>query len=178
MKKALSLLLTLALLAGAFCTVVPMTASASAVSFTVTAGTVDAAFTGGVAVYTNTGSSDKKFPSLTYHFYKASLLVFAKDGRLIEAGGNLIEEKYCVQENLVVPAGGFAVAYSGNSQLDALKTFAMEGAMLYNATLSVTRKATGSYDPATKKVKISYDNADRTYAKDALRFLFVGNSTT
>ena len=178
MKKALSLLLTLALLAGTFCTVVPMTASASAVSFTVTAGTVDAAFTGGVAVYTNTGSSDKKFPSLTYHFYKASLLVFAKDGRLIEAGGNLIEEKYCVQENLVVPAGGFAVAYSGNSQLDALKTFAMEGAMLYNATLSVTRKATGSYDPATKKVKISYDNADRTYAKDALRFLFVGNSTT
>lgn len=47
MKKALSLLLTLALLAGTFCTVVPMTASASAVSFTVTAGTVDAAFTGG-----------------------------------------------------------------------------------------------------------------------------------
>ena len=49
MKKALSLFLTLALLAGTFCTVVPMTASASAVSFTVTAGTVDAAFTGGVA---------------------------------------------------------------------------------------------------------------------------------
>ena len=177
MKKTLALFLSLALLAGALCAAVP-SVSASEVSFTVTAGTVDAPFTSGIAVYTNTGSSDKKLPSMTYHFSGASLLVFAKDGRLIEAGGNLIEQKYCVQENLVVPAGGFAIAYSGNTQLDALKNFAMEGAMLYNATLSVTRKATGSFNSSTKKVTISYDNAPRTYAKDALRFLFVGNSTT
>ena len=178
MKKALSVILTLVLLTSVLVSAVPTAVSATEVKFTVTANSVDVPFTGGVAVYTNNTSSEKPFPSMTYHFVNASLLVFAKDGRLIEAGGNLIEQKYCVQENLNVPAGGFAIAYNGNSQLDSLKTFAMEGAMLYNATLSVTRKATGTFDAQSKKVTISYDNAPRTYAKDALRFLFVGNSTT
>lgn len=180
MKKLISALLTLSLLVTMLCTAIPMTASAAAVEFTVSVKAVDTAYTtaNGVHLYTNTTKAEKKYNSITYTLNAAKLLVFASDGRLIEAGGNLVEKKGCVQENLIVPAGGFALAFpTSNTNLMNCWNYAMNGAMLYNATLSVIRKVNGVYDAKAKTVKITYDN-DTSIPKGAKRFLFIGNSCT
>lgn len=181
MKKIAALFLTAALLAALLCALVPYTASASVINVTTKVDAVDAKFDdSGVFVYTNTGTSPKKLNSITYHFGNAKLLVFASDGRLIEAGENLIEKQYCVQENVVCPAGGFVVAFNGNksTQLETLRKIVLEDAMIYNSTMSVTWEATGEFDKDNMLLKITYDNKAKEPAKDALRFLFVGNSTT
>ena len=181
MKKLTSLLLTFAVLLTTLCVTVPLeTSAAGAVDYTVDVKGVNVKYDGtGVFVYTNSGSSDKKFNSITYHFGSAKLFVFAKDGHMTEAGENLVEARWCVQENLVVPAGGFAIAFPySNTTLTTCWNTVTEGAMLYNFTMPVIWKVTGTYDAGAKKVRIQYDNSPRQEPKEALRFLFVGNSTT
>ncbi len=136
---------------------------------------------GGVFVYPNTGSSEKSIDATTYGFNSTSLLVFDKDGMLIEAGGNIYIDQNnfygAPQRSVKVPAGGFLIAYTSNTTLGKVKTLAMEGAMLYNATMSVIYPVYATYDKSAKTVDVYYDNA-KTPSATAKRFLFVGNSTT
>lgn len=136
---------------------------------------------GGVFVYPNTGSSEKSIDATTYGFNSTSLLVFDKDGMLIEAGGNIYIDQNnfygAPQRSVKVPAGGFLIAYTNNTTLGKVKTLAMEGAMLYNATMSVIYPVYATFDKSAKTVDVYYDNA-KTPSATAKRFLFVGNSTT
>ena len=149
------------------------------VNFTETVTDVNVPYvTGGVYVYTNDTNAEKAFDSITYHFSSALLFVFAKDGRLIEAGSSLLEKKGCVQEAINVPAGGFAVAFpSAKTNLKNCWDHAMEGAMLYNATLAVVRQVYGTFDSSAKKLNVRY-NKPKAPSATAKKYLFVGNSTT
>ena len=148
------------------------------IDFTVTPTGVNQPYSSpGIYVYTNTTSEEKALASSTYHF-SGRLLVFAKDGRLIEAGSGLLETKGCVQETLKIPAGGFAVAFNdGQTKLKNCWDFAMENAMLYNATLSVVREVFGSWNSTKSTLRVYYNNTVSVPA-GAKKYLFVGNSCT
>ena len=181
MKKTLCILLSAMLLLPLCFTA--LTAGAEtptyAVDFTVDVSEVNKPYdSASIYVYTNDTSAEKAFESATYHFRSANLLVFAKDGRLIEAGSGLLETKGCVQEAVKVPAGGFAVAFKdAHANLKKCWTFAMENAMLYNATLAVVREAFGSFDSAKKTLRVYYNDTVKV-PEGAKKYLFVGNSCT
>ena len=132
---------------------------------------------GGLAVYP-AGDSARKLYSRDYKFRNSYLLVFNREGRLAEIGSNLLESDG-VQLSVTVPAGGFLVAfpYTGYSTLYQAFTVALEGAMHYNATFTAAYEMYGEYDAANKKVTIRYDDP-AAVPSDALKFLFIGNSST
>ena len=145
--------------------------------FSVTAKAVNEPFSGGIVVYTAEDGA-KKLPSMQYHFRSAQILVFDSEGTLIEAGGGLLEEKGCCQENVIVPRGGFMVAFDSNANLTQVKQVAMENAVLYNATMPVIYPVKGVFDKATKTISVSYDQPTNVLDPNATRILFVGNSST
>ena len=155
---------------------VPVTAATKR-EFSVTAKAVNEPFTGGIVVYTAEDGA-KKLPSMQYHFSGAQILVFNSEGTLIEAGSGLLETKGCCQENVIVPKGGFMIAFDSNANLTQVKQIAMENAMLYNATMPVVYPVKGVFDKATKTISISYDQPTNALDPEATRILFVGNSST
>lgn len=139
---------------------------------------------GSICVYPNESSAKRVIGSVEYGgFRDAKLLVFDKEGRLIEAGGNLYANSSGVtgspQLSVTVPAGGFLVAFRDGAPSGLRNCYdaAMEGAMLYNATMSVIYEVYGSYDKNAKKLTIRYDDPAEP-SENAKKFLFVGNSAT
>ena len=176
--KKLSLFLAFALLLPLFC-FAPATVSADGeeVSFKVKATAINTKFAAAITVYT-AEDGDKRLSSIDYNFPGASLLIFSADGRLIEAGGGLLAKEGACQEAAIVPKGGFMVAYSVHPDLSRVKTVAMEGAMLYNATMGVIYPVKGSFNKDTMEISISYKAPSSKVDASATRLLFVGNSST
>lgn len=143
----------------------------------------DATRNSGVHVYPGDGKTPRVIGADDYGFRNTKLLIFHSNGRLVEAGENIYANTNGVngspQLTVTIPAGGFLVAFASNApaELHTLYRTVMEGAMLYNATMSVIYEAYGSYDRKAGLLKLSYDNPKAVSAK-AKRFLFVGNSAT
>ncbi len=185
MKKKLAILLTSVLLGTSLCAV-----GASAENkkydvdetYAITGYDVKTS-SGGVFVYPNNTDKIRVIGSSEYNFRYSKVLIFDKDGVLIEAGGDLLANENGVngspQLTVKVPAGGFLVAYNSGAPAGLAKCFdtAMEGAMLYNATMSVIYPVHGEYNKTTNELRIAYNNPVAP-SKDAIKFLFVGNSTT
>jgi len=179
MKKSILFLLTAALLTPLFGAVAPIAETYDHTE-TIDIAEIDikASAGAGVILYPNDSDSPRVLTSAEYNFRYTKLMIFDKDGVLIEAGGDLVPED-SVQLSVTVPPHGFMIAY-GSAAPQALRTcftVAMENAMLYNATMSIIYPMFGSYDINSKKLTISYDDAVAP-SKDAPKFLFVGNSTT
>ncbi|MBO5869820.1 MAG: discoidin domain-containing protein, partial [Clostridia bacterium] len=80
------------------------------------------------------------------------------------------------QVSVTIPAGGFMVAFgANNTKFMNIYNVVMEGAVLYNATMSVIYEAYASYSGSTLTVR--YNNP-KPASSNAISFLFVGNSTT
>ena len=137
----------------------------------------------GVVVYPNESDEPRVIGTEEYNFRSASVLIFDGKGRLAEAGGDLLANTNGVngsaQLSVTVPAKGFMVAFGSGapSGLAACKKTAMEGAMLYNATMSVIYEVYGSYDRSSSTLRIKYNNPKEP-SENAKKFLFVGNSLT
>jgi hypothetical protein len=108
-------------------------------------------------------------------------MIFDKDGMLIEAGGDVFENSETMtgspQLTVKIPAGGFMIAFSlgGVPKIAAAFNIAMEGAMLYNSTMSTIYPIKASYTDTT--VTLQY-NKPKSAPSNAKSFLFVGNSST
>ncbi|MBQ8896464.1 MAG: discoidin domain-containing protein [Clostridia bacterium] len=136
-----------------------------------------------VVIYTNNTSSPKDVLANTYYFRNTKVMIFTADGRLMEAGGDMYENSSTVtgspQDKVTIPAGGFMVGFNPytETQLFAAFNIAMEDAMLYNSTMSIIYDMKGSYNSSTNKFTLEYDSP-KAPSSDAIRFLFVGNSST
>ena len=136
-----------------------------------------------IVIYTNNTSSPKEISANTYYFRQTMLMVFTADGRLMEAGGQMYENSSTVtgspQDVVVIPAGGFMIGFNPYNEKTLFDVYniAMEGAVLYNSTMSIIYDMQGSYDKTTNKVTIKYDDPVEP-SDEAIRFLFVGNSST
>lgn len=135
----------------------------------------------GVYVYTNDGDNDKTLLTKDYNFGSTNIFIFDSDGMMFEAGGGLysnVDERLgSPQLSVSVPAGGFIVAYDGVSGLNTLYRTVMQGAMLYNATMTIDYVVKASVDRDAKKLTVEYDNPAPS-DKEAKKFLFIGNSET
>lgn len=183
MKKKLAFVLASVLLGTALCAF-PVSAESYDVDNTYDITGFDVTTSaGGVFVYPNDTDEVRVIGSSEYNFRYSKVLIFDKSGFLIEAGGDLLANENGVngspQLTVKVPAGGFLVAYNSGAPVGLSKCFetAMEGAMLYNATMSVIYPVYGEYDKTANKLRIAYDNPEEP-SSDAVKFLFVGNSTT
>ena len=137
------------------------------------------AASGSVIVYPNDTDEERYLEGEDYAFRSAELFIFDKDGKLIEVGAQLVERSKggSPQFGIKIPAKGYAVASIGNATLSSLRTHAMQSAMLYNATMSVIREAYGFFDRDAMTLTVKYDYPDSA-PEDAVKFLFVGNSST
>ena len=182
MKKALSAFLSLLLLAFVFPS--PPASAADGVSFTLTVDALEAdAASGRVTAYLSDADAPRVIPAERFNFRNASLLIFDADGRLVEAGGNLVPDtdgtNGSPQRSVTIPAGGFLLAFGAGAdeRLKQCYDTAFEGAMLYNATMSVIYDVRGTLDAETRQLSIAYP-APEPETDETLKFLFVGNSTT
>ena len=134
-----------------------------------------------IVIYTNNTSSPKTIMANTYYFRHTKVMVFMPDGRLMEAGGDLYEDtgSGTPQGSVTIPAGGFMVGFNPYNETKLFSVFniAMEDAMLFNTTMSIIYDMNGSYDKSTNKFTIRYNDPVEP-SKDAIKFLFVGNSST
>ncbi|MBE6683631.1 MAG: hypothetical protein E7595_05710 [Ruminococcaceae bacterium] len=136
-----------------------------------------------IVIYTNDTASPRDVSANTYYFRHTKLMIFTADGRLMEAGGDMYENSSTVtgspQDTVTIPAGGFMIGFNPYNEETLFDAFnvAMEDAMLYNSTMSVIYDMKGSYDTATNKFTLKY-NDPVAPSDDAVRFLFVGNSST
>ena len=179
MKKSILFLLTAALLVPVFGAVAPVAETYDhTATVDIEAVDVKASASAGVILYPNDSDSPRVLTGKEYNFRYTKLMIFDKDGVLIEAGGDLVPEN-SVQLSVTVPPHGFMIAYGSKAPQALRDCFitAMEGAMLYNATMSIIYPMFASLDKANNKLTISYDDAAEP-SDDAPRFLFIGNSTT
>ena len=115
-----------------------------------------------------------------YNFVKCKVMIFGADGILREAGGelwgNVDGTLGSPQVAITIPAGGFAIAFGhvGNEDIRACFDFAMEGAMLYNATMVMHRRVEGRVEG--EELILTYEETVPT--PTGLKFLFIGNSCT
>ncbi|MBE6683633.1 MAG: hypothetical protein E7595_05720 [Ruminococcaceae bacterium] len=136
---------------------------------------------GNLIVYKNDSDDIRVVGANEYGFRYTKVMVFNADGRLIEAGGDMFENSDTVtgspQESVNIPPHGFLIGFNPYNvkELQTAFTTAMEGAMLYNATMSVIYEMYGSIDG--NKLTIKYDNPSPD-ATDAKKFMFIGNSST
>ncbi len=184
-KRTVAITVLSALLMTGFAFAVPFTASAAydnnpTFSITGTNTTPPANTHSGVYLYPNTGSSAKTVYWNNYNFRYSKLMIFNSAGRIVECGGDLYSDSSSItgapQLSVTIPAGGFMVAF-GHNNTNLMKAYnvVMEGAMLYNSTMSVIYELYGSYSGGT--LTLRYNNPKPASA-NAKRFLFVGNSTT
>lgn len=181
MKKTFISLLLLALLAPTFASLMPVAASYDHED-TYALKAIDTTTGGGIILYPNDSNNTRVIKADDYNFRYSKLMIFDKDGLLIEAGGDLVANADgtfgSCQTYVSIPPKGFMIAFpSGTKGLQACFSTAMEGAMLYNATMSTIHPVYGSYDKTAKTLTIRYNDPE-TPSKDAPTFLFVGNSTT
>ena len=182
MKRILIVMMCLVLFGSVLGAGSPVSSSAQTYQYTVTA-TAEAEnvpTTGYNLVVYTAGSSARTLQSSEYKFRTSRLMVFRADGSLAEVGANLIEEKGCVQEAVTIPAGGFMIAMGSNAPLELNRPFirATMGITYYNNTFTAAYDGMNAqYEKASKKITISYDDPPAT-PSDAIKFLFVGNSTT
>ncbi|MBO5869692.1 MAG: hypothetical protein J6Q89_02975, partial [Clostridia bacterium] len=184
-KKTIAMIVLSALLMTGFAFAIPTTVSAAYDNtYTFTISGTNAALPGydhsNVYLFPNTGSSAKTISYKSYNFRYSKLMIFNASGRVVECGGNLYDGSSSVtgapQVSVTIPAGGFMVAFgANNTNFMKIYNVVMEGAMLYNATMSVIYEAYASYSGSTLTVK--YNNPKPASA-NAISFLFVGNSTT
>ena len=132
----------------------------------------------------NGEENEKRVVSTTeYDFRKCRIMIFGREGLLYEAGGNLYpnqDGKFgSCQLSFTIPEGGFAVAFGSASEsgIFGVYNYAFEGAMLYNATMVIGRKVYGSCDTSSSVLTLEHDDA-KPYDESAVKFLFVGNSST
>lgn len=182
MKRFLPSLLSIVLL-------MPITSpfgakAADDVSFTLTVNGIDTNISNSsVVVFPNNTSEPRFIPSENYNFRNASLMIFNKNGKLIEAGGQLLAntdgKNGSPQLKVKIPAGGFMVGFGASSNKDLLQCYstAFEGAMLYNSTMSIIYDVNGAFNPETNSVSISY-NKPKPVSEGTTKFLIVGNSAT
>ncbi len=134
----------------------------------------------GITLYMGCGTP-RVLKTETYLFSNAKLMLFGADGLLREAGGELwanTDEKLgSPQLSVTIPPHGFAIAFAGagNEEIRGCFDFAMENAMLYNATMVVHPKVEGSVEGDT--LVLRYEEAIPRDPR-ALQFLFIGNSCT
>ena len=159
-------------------------AEPAGISFTVDVTGVDTdVAASSVVVFPNGTEEPRVLSTAGNRFRTAKLLIFNKDGKLIEAGGDLLANEDGTngspQLSVTVPAHGFMVAFgnSADGRLSACYNTAFEGAMLYNATMSILYPVQGAYDAETGTISVSYA-APAPASEEAVRFLFVGNSST
>ncbi|MBE6692844.1 MAG: hypothetical protein E7586_05955 [Ruminococcaceae bacterium] len=185
-KKFVALAVITALLSSLLITAIPFSVSAydNSNTYTITGfdTTPPSSTHGSIYVYPNTGSTTRVIKASDYAFKNSKLFIFNASGKLIEAGENIFPNSDTVtgspQLTVNVPAGGFMVAFGANATgLVNCYNAAMEGAMLYNATMSVIYDVRGSYNKSTNKLTIEYNNTKAPSA-NAKKFMFVGNSTT
>lgn len=183
MKKSILFLLTAALLTPVLGTAMPAAETYDHSETYAIAGFDTAATANGVFVYPNDTESPRTVSGAEYNFRYAKLMIFDQSGALIEAGGELVPNTDGTfgspQLTVTVPPHGFLVAFGSSAPQglrDALNT-AMEGAMLYNATMSVIYPMYGNYDRESKKLTVSYDDP-AVPSENTAKYLFVGNSTT
>ena len=132
----------------------------------------------GLVVY-QAGKDARKLYSKEYKFRNSYLMIFDSEGRLAEIGSSLLEENG-VQLAATIPAGGFMIAFpyaSAYVELHQAFTLGLEGAMYYNHTFTAGYEMIGEYDAKRKTFTLRYDDPVPAPA-DAVRFLFIGNSTT
>ena len=187
-KKLLSVALLIAMLMTTLVISVPLTASAYDNTYTFTINGTNTTPPSGnhskVYLYTNTTGSTKTIncndAGTGYNFRDSKVMIFNASGRIIECGGNLTSATSPItgapQLYLHIPAGGFMIAFGGNNtNLMKMYNVVMEGAMLYNSTMSVIYEAYASYSGSTLTVQYNNPKAPSANAK---KFLFIGNSTT
>ena len=180
MKKVLSFLLSIALTAAC----VPFSLPSSAaedwdVTFTVNvAGYETQPGSTKVVVFTNDSDTERVIRTNVYDF-SCRVFIFNAEGRLIEAGENLLPGEYSCQNALVIPAHGFMAAFGTQAYttLNTAYTTVFEGAVLYNSTMSIICEAYGELDKTNNKLTIRY-NRPAPESENAVSFLFVGNSST
>ena len=131
-------------------------------------------------VYPNKTDSVRRIKADEYNFRNVKIFVFDKDGKMIEAGENMIAnsatQSGSIQEYLSIPAGGFAFAFKSGGSPELTRCYAAvtENAMHYNSTISVIQDAKGSYNDT--HVTVEYNNLKKS--PDAKKYLFIGNSAT
>ena len=182
MKKTFISLLLLALLAPSFASLMPVAASYDHEDNFTIRDFDTTTVSNGIILYPNDTDKARVLRADDYNFRYSKLMIFNKDGLLIEAGGDLVANADgtfgSCQTFVSIPPRGFMIAFPSSTQkLYACFTTAMEGAMLYNATMSTIYPVYGSYDKTAKTLTIRYNDPE-TPSKDAPTFLFVGNSTT
>ncbi|MCH5183013.1 MAG: hypothetical protein J1E00_02465 [Oscillospiraceae bacterium] len=158
--------------------------AASRVSFTLDVTGVDGDISAAsVVVFPNDTEEPRVIPTTGNRFRTAKLLIFDRNGKLVEAGGDLYANEDGTygspQLSVTIPAHGFMIGFgnSADSRLMTCYYTAFEGAMLYNATMSILYDVDGSYDPSKGQISISYEQPTPA-SEEAVRFLFVGNSST
>ncbi len=71
------------------------------------------AASGRVTAYLSDADAPRVIPAERFNFRNASLLIFDADGRLVEAGGNLVPDtdgtNGSPQRSVTIPAGGFSL---------------------------------------------------------------------
>ncbi len=184
--KALIKFVSVITLTAALFTSIPFSVSADGYDHTIVkdiAGFDTQTSASGIYIYPNDSKESRVIKADKYNFKSCRLLIFDADGLLIEAGNDIYPNTPTVtgspQLSVTVPAGGFLVAFypSASSELNACYTTAMEGAMLYNATMAVTYEVHAKIDRATNKLTVEYNDPSPA-SKDAVKYLFVGNSST
>ena len=186
MKKKLSLLIAVLMLGTVLCTTAVNAKEYEVNETYEIAGKDVAPISGKITIYPNDTNATRILSADEYGskcFRWSKLMVFDSEGALIEAGGELLANEDGTfgspQLSVKVPAGGFLIAFdgSGPKTLSAAFEVAMEGAMLYNATMSIIYDMHGSYDKKNNTFTLSYDKPVAPSA-NAIKFLFIGNSTT
>ncbi len=183
MKRTIAAILTTALLATLIVAAIPFSVSAYDNSNTYTITGYDKALPSSahseIYVFTNTTSSVKAYLTATYVFSASRILIFDGNGKLVEAGENLVTGSSAPQLEIEVPANGFAVAFGTNAESTLQNCYltAIEDALINQETVHIARDIYGSYDKSTNKLTIEYNNPAEPSA-NAKKFLFVGNSGT
>ena len=185
MKKGLKRALSLVIILTMMLALIPaFSVSAETYEVTVTeqvSGIDCPTSSGKLFLYPNKTDKTRIVKPNEYNFRYSKLMIFDKDGMLIEAGGDVFENSETMtgspQLTVKIPAGGFMIAFSlgGVPKIAAAFNIAMEGAMLYNSTMSTIYPIKASYTDTT--VTLQY-NKPKSAPSDAKKFLFVGNSST
>lgn len=130
--------------------------------------------TKGVFVY-KAVEKDRVLYVKDYSFKNASLLIVNEEGRVIQAGSAIYDGG--PQASVTIPKGGFLIAAISESVISSAQSYVMEGAMLYNSTMTVILPMYADLDEENNKLYIKY-NKKPTPTDKAISVMFVGNSTT
>lgn len=136
-----------------------------------------------IIIFKGSDSEKRVVSTSDYDFRQTCIMVFGKEGLLYEAGSGLYpnhDGKFgSPQLTFTIPAGGFAAVFgpSADEKIKDVYRYAFEGAMLYNATMVICRKVTGSFDEKENAVTLCHES-EKPYDESAKKFLFVGNSST